>query len=304
MRRKSRSRWILLCLGLNCLSPCNLVVSSSPRGDEPVNPLYEQLRKDGVLIGGEKNIPLSPPILADGLDAAGQREVLQKLVGQRFSVSDFTAKLGTAPHVYSVRKIPAEKSSPPALVVDISFVAHGSIDIIANRDFLENLHKKSKDRRVHILTEKELEKRKLKIESSKDREERYSHGSFIILDRIELQTALHTVVTRQGDTLLAASRLDPRFAADADFPNQWRKIAFDDEGERKLGSPHPYRGAGGYLKATALREPASALFIEYHLVYVEPKEWFNDADPLTPKLPAIIQSEVRTFRRELSAFKK
>ena len=66
----------------------------------------------------------------------------------------------------------------------------------------------------------------------------------------------------------------------------------------------PYSGAGGYLKITRLHEPKGALFIEYHLIYSEPQGWFSGADPLTTKLPAIIQAEVRTFRRELSNVKK
>ncbi|HTU19097.1 MAG TPA: hypothetical protein VMG10_13635 [Gemmataceae bacterium] len=242
--------------------------------------------------------------MADKLDAANQRAVLEKVVGQRFTVRAFTGKVGTAPHVYKVRKIATGDDGPRALVVDVAFVAHGHLDTVADRDFLEELHKKSKDRRIHILTAKELEKRKLTAESSKAREERYSHGVFLVLDRVELRAALHTMVTRQLDSLLAATRIDPRFAKDTDFPNQWRKITVDEEGQRKLGPTHPYMGAGGYLKVTRLHEPKGALFIEYHLIYPEPKGWFGGADPLTAKLPAIIQSEVRTFRRELNNVKK
>jgi hypothetical protein len=55
--------------------------------------------------------------------------------------------------------------------------------------------------------------------SSKGSEERYSHGVFIVLERVELRAALQTIVTRQPDSLLAATRVDPRFATDSDFPN-------------------------------------------------------------------------------------
>lgn len=289
------------CLALVvALSLCYLIVPTSSRAEEPRNPLFEQLRKDGIVLDSETKASLPPPFMTDGLDAVGQREVLQKVVGKRFTVRDFTVKSGTAPQVYSVRKIAAGADAPLGLALDISFVAHGSLDAVANRNFLENLHKKSKDRQIHILTAEELEQRKLKLESNEQRQERYSHGTFTILDRVELRVALRTVVTRQADSLLAATRLEPHFAKDAKFPNQWRKITFDDEGQRQLGPAHPYTGAGGYLKVTRLHEPAGALFLEYHLVYSEPKGWFNDADPLTPKLPAIIQSEVRTFRRELN----
>jgi hypothetical protein len=248
---------------------------------------------------------LPGPLMADGLEAAGQRAVLEKAVGKRFTVRDFTAKVGTAPHVYSIRKIAdAHDDTPKMLGVDVSFIAYGSLDTVSGREFLEDLHKKSKDRKIHVLTVEELAKRKLTTESNKQREERYSHGVFLVLERVELQAALHTVIARQPDSLLATTRSDPRFDKDADFPNQWRKITLDEEGQRKLGPPQPYPGLHGYLKITRLHEPQGALFIEYHLIYSEPQGWFNGADPLTTKLPAIIQSEVRTFRQELSRVKK
>jgi len=273
--------------------------------DEVSNPLFDKLRIEGVSVSTETKAALPAPLLADGLDAAGQGEVLQKVVGNRFTVKEFAGKVGTAPHVYHLRKISvAGTDALRAYSVDVSFIAHGSLDRVADKSFLEDLHKKHKDRKLHILTKEELEKRKLRAESSKQREERYSHGVFLVLDRVELHAALHTIVTRQPDSLLAASRIDPRFAKDRDFPNEWRKISHDEEGQRHLGPAQPYAGAGGYLKITRLHEPKGALFIEYHLIYAEPKGWFSGTEALTAKLPAIIQSEVRTFRQELNKVKK
>lgn len=243
--------------------------------------------------------------MADKLDAARQRGVLEKVVGSRFPIRDFTAKSGTAPHVYAIKNIAVAASDVPrAFAVDTSFIAYGKLESVSDRDFLENLHKKTKDRQIRILNDVELNKRKLAAESSRQRAERYSHGVFIVLERVELRAALHTIVTRHEDSVLAATRIDPRFDRDTDFPNQWRKITLDEEGQRKLGPTYSYPGAGGYLKITRLHEPKGALFVEYHLIYTEPKGWFNGADPLTTKLPAIIQSEVRTFRQELNRLKK
>ena len=273
--------------------------------DEPANPLFEQMRTRGVAVTDAVKVPLPAPLMADGLDAASQQEILKKVVGNRFTVKEFAAKLGTAPHVYNIRKIPAaDADTPRVFALDVSFIAHGSLDRVADRDFLEGLHQKQKDRKVHILTDEEIQKRKLATESDKRRQERYSHGVFTVLDRVEVSAAPHTVLTRQADSLLAATEIDSRFAGDAEFPNQWRKITFDDEGRRQFGPTRPYAGAGGYLKITRLHEPAGGLFVECHQVYNEPKGWFGGADPLTTKLPAIIQSEVRTFRQELNRVKK
>jgi hypothetical protein len=284
---------------------CDSVVSSSSFASEPDNPLFKKLRSEGVVVTADTKAPLPAPRMADGLDAAGQRAILEQVVGRRFTVGDFTAKIGTAPHVYAIKKNAAPREDTPRTIgVDVLFIAHGSLETVSSRDFLEDLHKKSKDRQIHILNEAELEKRELKTESSKQREERFSHGVFIVLERVELRAALRTIVTRQPDSLLAATLVDPRFATDTDFPNQWRKITIDEEGQHKLGPAHPYPGAGGYLKITRLHEPKGALFVEYHLVYTEPKGWFSGADPLTTKVPAIIQSEVRTFRQELNRIKR
>jgi hypothetical protein len=271
----------------------------------PANPLFEQMRTRGVAVTDAVKVPLPAPLMADGLDAASQQEILKKVVGNRFTVKEFAAKLGTAPHVYNIRKIPvADTDAPRVFALDVSFIAYGSLDRVAERDFLEGLHQKQKDRKVHVLTDEEMQKRKLATESDKRRQERYSHGVFIVLDRVEVSAALHTILTRQADSLLAATEIDSRFAGDTDFPNQWRKLTFDDEGRRQLGPARPYAGAGGYLKIISLHEPKGALFIECHQVYNEPKGWFGGADPLTTKLPAIIQSEVRTFRQELNRVKK
>jgi hypothetical protein len=282
-----------------------LVPFQTGAADGPANPLFEQMRTRGVVVTEAVKAPLPAPLMAGGLDAAGQQEILKKVVGNRFTVKEFAGKVGTAPHVYNIRKIPApDADAPRVFALDVSFVAHGSLDRVADRDFLEGLHQKQKDRKVHILTDEEIRKRKLETDPDKRREERYSHGVFVVLDRVEVSAALHTVVTRHADSLLAATENDPRFAGDSEFPNQWRKITFDDEGRRQLGPARPYTGAGGYLKITHLHEPAGALFVECHMVYNEPKGWFSGADPLTTKLPAIIQSEVRTFRQELNRVKK
>ncbi len=268
--------------------------------DEPANPLFEQLRTRGVVVSETVKAPLPAPLMADRLDTAGQQDILKKIVGNRFTVREFAAKVGTAPHVYNIRKMPInDADAPRVFALDVSFIAYGSLDRVADRDFLEGLHQKQKDRKVHLLTDEELGKRKRAADSDKRRQERYSHGVFIVLDRVEVSAALHTVVTRHEDSLLAATEIDSRFTGDTEFPNQWRKITFDDEGRRQLGLARPYAGAGGYLKITRLHEPAGALFVECHMVYNEPKGWFGGADPLTTKLPAIIQSEVRTFRQEL-----
>ena len=51
---------------------------------------------------------------------------------------------------------------------------------------------------------------------------------------------------------------------------------------------------------TELIEPQGALFVEYHLVFDEPKAWFGGANLLRSKLPLMVQDNIRKFRRELT----
>src|SRR5689334_16690821 len=93
--------------------------------DEAANPLFEQLRSKGVAVTAETTVPLPPPVMADGLDAAEQQKILQKVVGERFPVRDFVGKVGTAPHVYHIHKVPAAGSDAlRAFRIDASFVAY------------------------------------------------------------------------------------------------------------------------------------------------------------------------------------
>ena len=65
------------------------------------------------------------------------------------------------------------------------------------------------------------------------------------------------------------------------------------------GESVPYDGAGLYMKITALAQPADAVFVECHIVGIEPQGWFNGANLLLSKLPPAIQNQVRSSRRAM-----
>jgi hypothetical protein len=93
---------------------CDSAVSASLFAGGQDNPLFRQLRNEGVVVTADANAPLPAPRMADRLDAAGQRAVLEKAVGKRFTVGEFTAKVGTAPHVYAIQKIAVSGDDAPA----------------------------------------------------------------------------------------------------------------------------------------------------------------------------------------------
>jgi hypothetical protein len=278
------------------------VPAAEPR--EKANDLFEELRTTGVAVSPTQKAVLPAPSMADGLDANKQQEVLAAVAGTNYTVDELVRPAVVAPFVLKYRDVQPSDPDAPAYGIDLWFVAHGDLDTLAGRDFLDRWQSGRKDQQVHVLIAAELAKRKLEEHSGEGRQERYGHAVFTVLDRVQVSATLHSVLTRQADSLLAAARADPRFQADAEFPNRWRPISRDDDGKPVLGEPHPYGGAGAYCKITRLAEPAGALFVEYHQVFTEPKDWFGGANLLRSKVTILAQSEVRAFRRELARGKK
>jgi hypothetical protein len=270
----------------------------------PGNPLFEELRTPGLAISPTQRARLPAPSMADGLDARGQREVLAALAGDDYSVEELVRPSVVAPLILRFRDVEPSDPEAPAHGIDLWFVAHGDLDTVGSKDFLDRWQAARKDSAVHVLTPAERARRKLEAEDREGRRERWGRAVFTLLDRVEVGATVHSVLTRSADSILAAGMVDPRFLGDAEFPNRWRPINRDEDGRPVPGEPQPYGGAGGYLKVTRLSEPAGALFVEYHLVFTEPRGWFGGANLLRSKVPLMTQSEVRAFRRELARAKK
>ena len=74
-------------------------------------------------------------------------------------------------------------------------------------------------------------------------------------------------------------------------------------GQSGLGHCPTLLGAGFYIKATQLRQPADAIFIEFHSAYNEPEGWFGDEpNKLRSKLGTIAQFKVQQFREKLASY--
>lgn len=264
------------------------------------NPLYRELRETGIAVTSAVATPLPAPTMADKLDAKKQMAVLAELAGQDYPLEELLRKSVVAPHILKFRDVKPSDPNAPAHGVDVWFIAHGDLDELAKKDFMEmTLTQVLKDRKMHFLRAAELAKRSLAEKSNAQSEERFAYGSLPMLDRVVVSGTNHVVLSRTADSLLIASVLDPRFSDDAEFGNQWQAVEKNDEGKVQLGTPHPYTCSGGYLKVTRLIEPRGALFVEYHQVFTEPKKWFGGANLLRSKLPILVQSEVRAFRREV-----
>ncbi len=270
---------------------------------EESNEILRKLLSVGVPIAEGETPKLPQQTLADGMTAASQRERIEAIAEGRNSWDDLTRRSVVAPFILKIAEEDSEQMKLGRRV-DLWFVAYGSLDTLANDDFLKDQFKSASDdaenaSSARLLGDEDLKKRGL-ADSSAAGDPRYLAAESTLLEKVRVSATTRSIKTRTSDSLIVASILDASFAADPEFPNRWQSVSRDDGGNRRLGPPHAYKGLGSYVKATRLVEPRGALLIEYHIVYAEPKEWFGGANLLRSKLPIIAQTVVRKLRRSLA----
>lgn len=272
------------------------------------NPLLGELVEKGVAMPTGTSIKLPAPTMADGLTADAQAEVLTKAAtANRYTLDQFIAKDSSAPISLKIKS----KTDGTSIVrsMDLSFVAYGKWDVLVGEKFANSFIKARKQegekqgnivKRSGFLTEDETKQRGLPVSPKTGPQERFFYTTFTLFDQAEVSATRRAVLTKTTESVIAACRIDSRFAKDAEYPNQWREVARDAAGKIVYGKPQPYSGAAFYVKATRLAKPADALFVEYHSVFNEPKGWFDGGNTLRSKLPTIAQHEVKQFRVKLA----
>ncbi|HJZ91953.1 MAG TPA: hypothetical protein VKE40_13855 [Gemmataceae bacterium] len=272
-----------------------------PATHEDANPLYRELRSPGLLIDKDIRAELPPPTVPDGLMPAEQTAAIKKLIGNTYSLEDFTRKSVVAPYTLRLRDIKTSDPKVPARGVDISFIAYGDFDGTDTERFIDLIATAAKESgraTGKALTGDDLAKRKF-TPAADGTVEKYAAVTFDFLGKVRLRGTSRAVVTRTAESVVGAAVIDSRFAGDTEFPNEWQPVAKSSSGA-KSGSAQTYDGAGFYLKVTRLAEPAGAMFVEVHIVFNEPAAWFEGANLLRSKFPFLVQETARAMRRELN----
>lgn len=271
-------RWIVLL-------SASLVALTLTAADHTGNLLYHQLRSGAT--------PLPAPYMADGLTAEQQRSVIDKLPGRNQEVDEMLRLSPVAPLAVKFNELSSKNSSEPIRSIDLAFVTPGSLEKLARTDVLDRLLNSGRnDASIKPLTNAP--------QAVKDAHEAQAHVSLPIMDRVLLEGTIHTMWTKNVQSLVLAGRLDPRFTNDAQYPNRWQTLQRDGEGKVKpTGVPKPYEAAAFYFKFTPLTGVPDALFVEWHLVFAEPAGWFDGANLLRSKLPIVLQTKIRAFRRDM-----
>jgi hypothetical protein len=267
-----------------------------PAAHETANPLFKSLTETGLDVGADARARFPAPTMPDGLDAAKQKAVVTAVIAGDYTYEEFTRKSNVAPQLIKFRDVKPSDPKAPARGVDVWFVAYGDLKALDDEKFLERLVNAGKgEGKAKTLTKEDLAKRKITPADAK--KEGYGHVEFPFLEKVHIKATGRAVWTNNGESVVVAAEIDPRFKGDTEFPNQWQSI-IKEGGQTKLGPASPWAGAGFYLKITKLAEPAGALFIEQHIVFAEPTGWFEGANLLGSKLPLVVQYNVRTMRKE------
>lgn len=287
---------------MSLISTCLLMhlalTSSSPT-------LLAELTHQGVRLHGGTVVRLPEPALADGVDATEQSKIVKRVAG-KYPLDRFLRDAIVAPFVLDVNSV-EDAGQRTGQRVDFYFVAYASLDALLDEAALRDLFGMNEAdsnlatrQTIRALTAEELQARNLSPRNEEDLLESYGVIDVPILERVRLSGIGFGARRNTEESIIAAWKLDERFANDPQFANQWRPIVRDAVGRDVLGPPQPYAGAGGYLKITRLIEPDGALFVECHSVFDEPHGWFDGKNLLRSKLPLIVQDNVRTLRRKLA----
>lgn len=285
-----------------------LLITSASLAQDATNPIFEKLSKEGVVTADGSVAPLPAPIMADGLSAADQKKAIDSISEGNKNFQTLTNKSVTAPYVLKISDVkPAKGASKTLRLVEFYFVIHADMKRLEEESFLkgqtEDREKTEEDGEETKASGEEIKPEELKslgvtVAEGENRPERYFKGSFPLFGRVRVEGVGHSYYTKNDHSSTVASILIPDFAKQEKYAARWIPLTRDEKtGKRVEGKPQPYSGAAAYTKATMLAEPKGAVFVEQHILFDEPKGWFNGANLLRSKLPIVIQDEIRLLRR-------
>jgi hypothetical protein len=279
-----------------------LVAGTPPEKHAELNPVFATLVEQGISLNDEKRVPLPAPSMPDGLDKAAQEAVLGELLSSPSSLQQFLRNSIVAKHLLQMDTF--GQPDAPARRVDVWFVTFGSLEAISSQKFLEGmLGSDAEDQDLeesrHEFTAEELKQRGIELMTSDPQREQFGYGGYELIKLVEVHGTMRSYWSRNSESLLFAAMLDHRFAEDGEYPNEWRPLERSAAGKLEAGVARPYRGMGMYMKITPLKAPVGALLVEGHVIFSEPHDWFDGANLLGSKLPAVVQKQVRTARREI-----
>lgn len=274
------------------------------------NPTFETLVTRGLALPGGNRIKLPAPSMADGLDAAAQQKVLQAIAGER-PVAALLRRGVSAPVIFDSGDLETATNDDGSVkFVNFWFIVYADLTSVAVEEFWRgqaagsdpNEAPNPNDAKISgkLLTSDELQARKIETTPVAGVAESYGSFDLQLFNRLRVRGVTRASQTQSPESVTCAAILDPRFAGDAELPNQWQSLTRDDAGKLHPGPWKPYQGLGAYAKATQLKEPNGGILVEYHMLFHEPRGWFGGANVIRSKLPIVVQDNVKKLRRRVS----
>jgi hypothetical protein len=254
-----------------------------------------------------------PPLWAYKTWAAYKCKAIDSISEGNKTFESLTKKQVVAPYVLKISDVkPTKGDSKTIRLVEFYFVIHADMKRLEEESFLKGQaeEREQKDDEETKASGEEIKPEELKslginVDQAENRPERYYQGTFPLFGRVRVEGVGHSYYTKTEESSFLASTLEAKFANDEKHAAKWIPLTRDDKtGKLIEGKPQPYTGAGAYTKATVLAEPKGAVFVEQHIVFDEPKGWFNGANLLRSKLPIVVQDEIRLLRRRAMGEKK
>lgn len=240
------------------------------------------------------SVEITPASMSQGLTTEQEIAILDEVRG-RYPASRFNRDSIVAPFRLEQNSIKNDAGQRVGHRVDLWFIAHGSIATILDKSLMSKLVDANQPSQPDAKTLSESDLRQRGIDPIELTETTVAFYPFTapIIDRVEVAGVLRTTLVHDDGSVTGSISLDDRFAADRDYPNQWRSLREPDD------PPRVYAGLGGYARATELKSVDGGMLIEVHGVMHEPEDWFGGANLLGSKLPLAVQDAVRDFRRAL-----
>jgi len=275
------------------------LLAATPHAD---NTVWNDLLERGVTLAPSQFEKLPAPTMPDGLSSADQQQRLAAVAGQAYPLPRLLRQSVVSPYILQQRLI--EDQAGRGRVVSAWFIVYGDLARLEDTALLDRVLNTEDDSDVKNdgsrLDAKQLAARDIAWSEERANTEIFAHGNFALWKRVDVEATLRTFWTRSDESVIAAATIDSRFNDDAEFPNRWKPLSDRSGSAPAAGAAHPYSALGMYLKVTRLAEPQGALFVEWHLVFEEPQAWFDGANLIGSKMPAIVQSRVRAMRREMA----
>ena len=293
--RHARSLILLPGLATLCLAPAPDV--EAPHAD---NDVYQSLLRDGITLAGT-HVAFPAPLLREGDNPDAERAALRMLAGSDGAVQELLRNSVTAPQVLRLHDMKAADGTS-IRVAHLWFAVHARLEEIdparlgARADEGKPVEAGNMRFSGRRLSDDELKQRGIARVDPKL--EWYSHVSGDLLDRIQVEATDHLRATRGAGSWVFASRTDPRFDDDKEYPNRW--IALRPGRQAKQGAePRRFPGGASTTRISTLVSMPGALLVEGHFAFAEPHAWFEAAPILRSKISLVAQDQIRRLRREL-----